>query len=71
MNLVKVMVGYKPRINTKSNVKYMDDYLRVAPELEIVMTNLGPDSDYLPVDAPLLDFLTVDTEGSMGGSILD
>ena len=60
MNLVKVMVGYKPRINTKSDAKCMDDYLRIAPKSELVMTYLGPDLDYLPVEAPLLDFLTVD-----------
>ena len=30
------------------------------------MTTLGPDIDYLPVQAPLLDYLTVDTEGSTG-----
>ena len=30
------------------------------------MTTLGPDIDYLPVQAPLLDYLTVDTEGPMG-----
>ena len=30
------------------------------------MTTLGPDVDYLPVQAPLLDYLTVDSEGSAG-----
>ena len=53
-------MGYKPRINTKSDAKCMDDYLRIAPKSELVMTYLGPDLDYLPVEAPLLDFLTVD-----------
>ena len=42
----------------------MDTYLKRAPESELVMTKLGPDIDYLPVQAPLLDYLTVDTEGS-------
>ena len=30
------------------------------------MTNLGPDKDYLLVQAPLLDYLTVETKGSTG-----
>ena len=66
MNLVKMMVGYRPRINNKKDAKCMDGYLRGAPESELVMTNLGPDTDYLPAEAPLLDFLTVDTEGPTG-----
>ena len=65
VNLVKVMVGYKPKIETKNDVKCMDEYLRVAPESELVMTNLGQNNDFLPVWAPLLDFLTVDTKGSL------
>ena len=65
-NLVKVMVGYRPRIINKNDEKCMGAYLRVALESELVMTNLGPDTDYLLVEAPLLDFLTVDTEGPTG-----
>ena len=30
------------------------------------MTKLGPVKDYLPVEAPFLDFLTVETEGPTG-----
>ena len=30
------------------------------------MTNLGPDKDYLLVQAPLLDYLTVETKGPTG-----
>ena len=66
MNLVREMVGYRPRINTKNDAKCMDTYLLNAPELELVMTKLRPVKDYLPVEAPLLDFLTVETEGPKG-----
>ena len=44
----------------------MDTYLIGAPESELVMTKLGPVKDSLPVEAPLLDILTVDTEGPSG-----
>ena len=60
------MVGYKPKINNKNNAKCMNTYLLIAPESEVVMTKLGPLKDYLPVEAPLLDYLTVETEGSTG-----
>ena len=30
------------------------------------MTNLGPEKYYLPVQAPLLDYLTVETKGPTG-----
>ena len=60
MNLVKVMVGYRPWINTKNDPKCMDAYLRVALESELVITKLDPDKNFLPGEAPLLDFLTVD-----------
>ena len=60
------MIGYKPRINNKTHAKSMDTYLIGAPESELVMTKQGPVKDYLPVEAPLLDFLTVDKEGPTG-----
>ena len=44
----------------------MDKYLREAPESNIVITNLGKVEDYLPVDAPLLNYLVTDTEGPTG-----
>ena len=66
VNLVKVMVGYRPRINTKKDANCMDMHLIVAPESELVMTNIGPETDYQPVEVSLLDFLAVDTEGPMG-----
>ena len=44
----------------------MNSYLLVAPESELVMTKLGPVKDYLPVEAPLLDYLAVETEGLTG-----
>ena len=66
MYLVREMVGYKPRINTKKNANCIFTYLIGAPESELVMTKLGPVKDYLPLEVPLLDFLTVDTEGPNG-----
>ena len=66
VNLVREMVGYKPRINNKNNAKCMNAYLLVFPESELVMTKLGPVKDYLPVEAPLLDYLAVETEGLTG-----
>ena len=66
VNFVREMVGYRPRINTKNSAKCMDTYLKGAPESELVMTKLGPVKDYLPVEAPLLDFLTVVNEGPTG-----
>ena len=62
VNLVREMVGYKPRINNNNDAKCMNTYLLVAPESELVITKLGPLKDYLPVEAPLLDYLTVETE---------
>ena len=51
VNLVKEMVGYRPRISNKNDAKCMDTYLLSAPESELVMTKLGPVKDYLPVEA--------------------
>ena len=59
---MKEIIGYRPRIKNKNDAKCMDTYLNRAPESELVMINLGPDIDYLLVQAPLLDYLTVDTE---------
>ena len=41
-----------------------------CPESDLVMTKLGPVKDYLPVKVPLLDFLTVKTEGPTGWKYL-
>ena len=66
VSLVKHIVGYKPRKNNQNDAKCMDTFLKRVPESDLVMTNLGPDKDYLLVQAPLLDYLTVETEGSTG-----
>ena len=60
------MIGYKPRINNKNKEKCMNTYLRRAPESELMITKLGSVKDYLPVDPPLLDYLTTNTEGPTG-----
>ena len=56
MSLVSQIIGYRPRINTKSDAKCMDKYLQEAPESELVISKLGHVKDYLSVDAPLLDY---------------
>ena len=66
VNFVREMVGYRPRINTKNNAKCMNAYLLITPESELVMIKLDLVKDNLPVEAPLLDYLTVETEGSTG-----
>ena len=63
MNLMREIVEYRPRINTKDNANCMNKYLLSALKSELVMTKLGPVKDYLPVKAPVLDFLTVETKG--------
>ena len=66
VNLVKDMKGYKPRINTKDDERNMRTYLKKSPKDELVIPKAGLNEEYLPMGAPLLDFLTVETEGSAG-----
>ena len=66
MNLVQEIMGYKPRINNENEAKCMDKCLRRALESNLVITKLGPVKEYLPVNAPLLNYLTTDTEGPTG-----
>ena len=66
MNLMSEMIGYKTRINSKNDAKCMDTYLIDALGSELVITKLGSVKDYLPVEAPLLDFLATDIEGPTG-----
>ena len=47
----------------------MDRYLWEALESDLVISKLGKVEDYLPVDAPLLNYLVTDTEDHMDGSI--
>ena len=44
----------------------MDKYLLEAPKSDLVKTKLGKVEDYLPVDAPLLDYLITEIEGQTG-----
>ena len=64
--MVSQIKGYKTRINNKNDNKGMDKYLQEALELDLVITKLGEVKDYLPVNAPLLDYLVTDTEGPTG-----
>ena len=66
VNLVKDMIGYKPRINTKDDERNMRLYLRQSFKDKLVIPKTGLNKEFLPMRAPLLDFLTVDTEGPTG-----
>ena len=60
------MIGYKPRINTKDDERNMRLYLKKLFKDKLVTPRTGLDEEFMPMGAPLLDFLTVDTEGSTG-----
>ena len=66
VNLVKDIIGYKPRINTKNDERNMRTYLKESPKDKLVIPKAGLNEEYLPMGASLLDFLTVETEGSVG-----
>ena len=66
VSLVSQIIGYKPRLNNKKDAKCMEKFLQEAPESDLVIAKLGKVKDYLPVDAPLLDYLVNDTEGPTG-----
>ena len=66
MNLVKDMIGYKPRINTKDDERNMRTYLKKSFKDKLKIPRTGLDKEFLPMGAPLLDFLAVETEGSAG-----
>ena len=66
VNLVKDMIGYKPRIYTKDDERNMRLYLKKSFKDKLVTPRTGLDEEFMPMGAPLLDFLTVDTEGSTG-----
>ena len=67
VNLVKNIISYKPRINNKNDEKNMRIYLEKSSKSELVIPRGGINEKYLPMGAPLLDFLTVDTKGPAGG----
>ena len=60
------MKGYTPRINTKDDERNIRTYLKKSPKDELVIPKAGLNEEYLPMGVPLLDFLTVETEGSAG-----
>ena len=66
VSLVSQIIGYKPRINNKCDARCMDKYLQETLESDLVIIKLGKVKDYLPVDAPLLDYLVTDTDGPTG-----
>ena len=66
VNLVKEIIGYKPRINMNCDAKNMNNYLNRSSKDKLITTKTGLSEGYLPMGAPLLDFLTVDVEDSAG-----
>ena len=60
------MIGYKPRINTKDDERNMRTYLKKSFKDKLVIPKAGLNEEYLLRGAQLLDFLTVETEGSAG-----
>ena len=60
------MIGYKPRINTKDDERNMRTYLKKSFKDKLKIPRTGLDKEFLPMGAPLLDFLAVETEGSAG-----
>ena len=66
VNLVRDMIGYKPRINTKDDEKNIRLYLNKSFKDKLVIPRTGLDEEFMPMGEPLLDFLAVDTESSAG-----
>ena len=64
--MLSQIIWYRSRINNENNAKCMEKYLWEASESELVIMKLGKVEDYLPVDAPLLDYLVTETEGPTG-----
>ena len=60
------MIGYRPKINTKDDERNMRTYLKKSFKDKLVIPKTGLDKEFLPMGAPLLDFLAVETEGSAG-----
>ena len=58
--------GYRPRINTKWDALCMNKYLQEVPEDKLIISTSGNMEDYLPTEARLLDYLTMETEGATG-----
>ena len=57
VNLIKDMIGYKPKINTKDDERNMRLYLRQSFKDKLVIPKSGLDKEFLPMGAPLPDFL--------------
>ena len=60
------MIGYRPKINTKDDDRNMRTYIKKSFKDKLVIPKTGLDEEFLPMGAPLLDFLAVETEGSAG-----
>ena len=58
-NLVKDMIGYKSRINTKDDERNMRTYLKKSFKDKLLIPRTDLDEEFLPMGAALLDFLAV------------
>ena len=66
VSLVKNTIGSTPRINTKGDERNMRIYLERSSKSELAIPKGGTNERYLPMGAPLLDFLAVEAEGPTG-----
>ena len=62
IDMVGACVGFKPRINTKRDEFCMDKFLKKSKSELLMTPDIGSTRDYLPVGAPLLDYLVEDTK---------
>ena len=60
------LVGYKHQINTEKDELYMQRYLSRVSRTGLDKPNFLWSKEFLPVDAPLLDFLVEDTRSLDG-----
>ena len=66
VDMIGACVGFKPRINRKRDGFCMDKFLQRSRSDMLMVPDIGDLKDFLPVDAPLLDYLTEDTKCNDG-----
>ena len=59
--------GHKNRINTGRDQSYMEKYLSKVSRSSLDKPDLLQTQEFLPMEAPLLDFLVVDAKKIDGG----
>ena len=66
VDMLSKLVGYRHRINTKKDNSYMTKYLTRVDLKGLDKPDYLRMKEFLPADAPLLDFLVEDTKGLDG-----